>query len=798
MCQQTQEQNKGENQSINTIKEQITGDLSHLSLGESFKLIMNNLKADQGYMESILDKYIDQVKNSSKEEQIFDFEMHGYLKDYLVQHKQNQKVKTLLVKIVSIQIDQGQIQSLEDLLMILNIELFSEAKDIGKIKYICKAIKMKNPSEVVDYLNTQYTDLLPPSACGTVEVLKDQLRKICSIDVYKNLDKILQLSELNGLTNILELCNLNEKELKELQLKHLDANYLYKYLNYYKDISVPFKICMKTEYYDISQLTVEQLLFQLEQQVNLKEQAQDLKLWYKFKEQLCAMKLCEVIDFQILKQNRFERQNEMYKVKDVCRQLDLRQFKAEMSLFSKACLKYSQLYDNILIINFADSNENITLYYVGWQIHWETVIDFVQSHILSDSYQPFDLLCSLGDPRSGKTSSMELSAIFMSFFVHMIRPQCKNDFFCQNFTKIIRIDCLQFVTYELIGKLERIYELILLSIPQTQQQILTFQSHVKLKNVPAILGSIQDMFVKAKCYFVVNWDEAQTLNYVQDQSDTKNITNISKKDQIALGQFYKNVMICINSPCQHLMAASLSVALLSILSAIPVNGRGIMRCNQAIVTSFQDDDSMLLCVNNLVHRKEKERQTILQCAKAVLLLTQMTYTCANLDQIISRLDKCKGLTENQIQEIIYNTAVQIKRNKTLIAQEWLDQICNMADSNMEIFEYIAGTTRVPGDLLIKLCIRSINENGQIQFKLRDQSVLTALVELSFRNQDLEYYPKLPTFLTNTCLKQFVVQKGIQGSEQYHVDSCLIGHKVAFVSLMCNFLTSIEECYIDFL
>ncbi|CAL6009782.1 Hypothetical_protein [Hexamita inflata] len=430
----------------------------------------------------------------------------------------------------------------------------------------------------------------------------------------------------------------------------------------------------------------------------------------------------------LLKQNRFERQNEMYKVKDVCRQLDLRQFKAEMSLFSKACLKYSQLYDNILIINFADSNENITLYYVGWQIHWETVIDFVQSHILSDSYQPFDLLCSLGDPRSGKTSSMELSAIFMSFFVHMIRPQCKNDFFCQNFTKIIRIDCLQFVTYELIGKLERIYELILLSIPQTQQQILTFQSHVKLKNVPAILGSIQDMFVKAKCYFVVNWDEAQTLNYVQDQSDTKNITNISKKDQIALGQFYKNVMICINSPCQHLMAASLSVALLSILSAIPVNGRGIMRCNQAIVTSFQDDDSMLLCVNNLVHRKEKERQTILQCAKAVLLLKQMTYTCANLDQIISRLDKCKGLTENQIQEIIYNTAVQIKRNKTLIAQEWLDQICNMADSNMEIFEYIAGTTRVPGDLLIKLCIRSINENGQIQFKLRDQSVLTAMQE----------------------------------------------------------------------
>ncbi|CAL6040745.1 Hypothetical_protein [Hexamita inflata] len=68
----------------------------------------------------------------------------------------------------------------------------------------------------------------------------------------------------------------------------------------------------------------------------------------------------------------------------------------------------------------------------------------------------------------------------------------------------------------------------------------------------------------------------------------------------------------------------------------------------------------------------------------------------------------------------------------------------------------------------------------------------------FPHQDLEYCSKSPTFLTNTCLKQFVMQKGIQGSEQYHVDSCLIGHKVAFVSLMCNFLTSLEECYIDFL
>ncbi|CAL6005654.1 Xenobiotic-transporting_ATPase / Multidrug resistance-associated protein [Hexamita inflata] len=68
----------------------------------------------------------------------------------------------------------------------------------------------------------------------------------------------------------------------------------------------------------------------------------------------------------------------------------------------------------------------------------------------------------------------------------------------------------------------------------------------------------------------------------------------------------------------------------------------------------------------------------------------------------------------------------------------------------------------------------------------------------FPHQDLEYYSKLPTFLTNTCLKQFVVQKGIQGSAQYHVESCLIGHKVAFVFLICNFLTSLEECYIDFL
>ncbi|CAL6115186.1 Hypothetical_protein [Hexamita inflata] len=240
-----------------------------------------------------------------------------------------------------------------------------------------------------------------------------------------------------------------------------------------------------------------------------------------------------------------------------------------------------------------------------------------------------------------------------------------------------------------------------------------------------MLWIIQDMFINAKCYFVISWDEAQTLSYVQDEKDETKKTNISIKNQFALGCFYKNVMVCANSPCQHLMTASLSVALLSILSAVPVNGRSITRCHYAIVTSYEDDDTKLLCVQNLITLSKDQRQLILQYAKSVLNSQNISCTCANLDQVLKQLAQIKHLSEEKIQEIIADTAQEISRNKTLIAQEWLDQINYATDSFQEIFAYIAGTHLVPGDLLMKLCKREKVESG-IQYKLRDKSVLIAM------------------------------------------------------------------------
>ncbi|CAL6075567.1 Hypothetical_protein [Hexamita inflata] len=696
-----------------SVKEKV---ITSLSLGDEFKLIMKYLDTDE-IIDNKIDDNIDKFNRSQKDQQKFDLEIHSYLQNYLKQQRKNQKIKTLLVQMVTLKMNQGEIQSLEDLLLTLKIEIFSEVKNRQNIVQICQAIKMINPVEVIDYLNTQFADLLPPYACHTMEVFKVQLSKICSIDVQKNLDKILKLPELKNQTNIETLCDTNEDEFKELGLNRLNANYLFKYLQYYKAISVPFQIYMKTDYKDISKLTVEELMTELENKVLLKnehkKEVQNLKSWNQFKNQLQAKNtsLDNILDFNILRENRLEKNT--LKSEDFVI-LTINGYDEEKTVFSNACVTYSQLFNNIIKIKAEPEGE---LEYIGWQEHWETVIDYVQDHVLSESLQPFDLLCVMGGPRSGKTSSMVLSAIFMSFFVDMIRPQKENRHFQQKFTKIIKIDCKEYESQELYIKMQSIYDTINILIPQTVEHQdkfkLLLQTNACNGKLANVLLAIQDMFINAKCYFVVYWDEIQFLKY-------ENFVKISDSDERTLGNFYKALMVSLYSPCQHLMSASLSVALLTILQAVPVNGKDILGCRHAIVTSSKNSEMQL----NLVSQVQKLKQDNLDILKQtcnILKEYRLPCTCANVKQVLTEFNQEKNLKQNLQQNVKYH-----KEQKNKIALTWIDEsITSMTKYHKEIYNLMVGTATPPGLLLEKLCYFDKETD---EYTLRDTSLLSSMKE----------------------------------------------------------------------
>ncbi|CAL5996665.1 Hypothetical_protein [Hexamita inflata] len=634
------------------------------------------------------------------------------------------KVKIAAMEIISQLIMNGNQLQLEDLLIALKIELFNNSRDKRKIKSIFQAIKMKNPVEIIAFLNTQYNDVKSPTQCTTMDEFLAQLQQLFAQHVFLNLKQILNQNIFANTTNFKYLCDLSLEQLQQY-VPILEALALFEAFEYYQAVSVPFQIIMQTDYQDISTFkNMDDLLKELAVKVSFNPGE-------LFRNQLNSLSISELFDQQIIMQNRLYQDPELSKMQQqdfVNLQYMSACHQNEIDVFAQACMKYSSFYNNVLVFG------NDEQHYVGWQKHWETVIDFVQTHALHDSYQPFDLLCVTGDPKSGKTASMEISAVFMSFFVSMIRPQNQHYLFCQKLTKIIQIDCSQYIAYGLNIKLQIIFNKIRHYIPQTGVQIQQLNDFVAKNDIPGILSVIQIMFENAKCYFVVTWDEVQTLNYVKDPNSGV-ITNISDGDKFVIGCFYKGVMISLSTPCQHLMSASLSVALLSILETIPVNGKSIMRCQQAIITSFQDSDAALLCVRSLIFRSEEDKRCILLLAKDVLTQNQLPITCASLDQVIKQFTQIE-YEEDAIIAEFKCTAASIKIVKQQIAQEWVDQTMKyMNNCNKQIFDFVLGTIRIPGDLLIKLCSRTLLKNGLVQYQLRGQSVLLAM-QVAYTNQKL--------------------------------------------------------------
>ncbi|CAL5988992.1 Hypothetical_protein [Hexamita inflata] len=564
------------------------------------KIISQLVNLPKEFLQNPINEQIQIIINNKELLENGNFEIHDLLEACLQNIQLSKQFKPTVNEIVALKIDFGTNIKLADLLLALLVEVQYSSRDPARIELICNKIKMKNPEEIVTFLNNQTNELQAPECCETLEQLLQQIFLIVKESIYLQLKEILKLDgfvlymKRSNDQKIKYLCNMTINEIMQIDtsVSEQSAEFLQSYLIYYQAISIKSTIKLTSNYQDISALTTtKELITLLKDQENLSQQFIDF---------LLEQSLDDLIDKNILLQNRLvinHRKISSEKLssdpKNFIKLYNfnyniLVKFNEDISNLVKICQRYSQMYDSILILG-DEMNIKNDMHYIGWQKHWEIVIEFVESHILGHSYQLYDLLCILGDPKSGKTASMELSGIFMMNFVRMIRPQAQKRLFCQNKVILVKIDCVNMLHQPLFQKMSTIYKQINALIPQTKQHQLAFEILINNQNLSGVLLVFENIFLEAKCYYVIIWDEMQCLNYVGSNK-------ISDDDEFSIGCFYKTSMVSQRSPCQHLMSGSLSVALLTILKAIPENGRSILRCEQAIVTSFEDNENQLLLI----------------------------------------------------------------------------------------------------------------------------------------------------------------------------------------------------------
>ncbi|CAL6022577.1 Hypothetical_protein [Hexamita inflata] len=378
--------------------------------------------------------------------------------------------------------------------------------------------------------------------------------------------------------------------------------------------------------------------------------------------------------------------------------------------FFRIYQNYLNLYNNVLQI---DCKTCQTDHYVGWKVHWDLVLDFVKSHIQHQSFQVLDVLLILGGPKSGKSLTMYLVAVFLLKFVILIRPQHSKLYFGQDIAKIIQINCRDISLQQPLQKLQILYLQIAAHIHQTEQQ----KQYAKWVDIATISSMIQQMFQEAKCYYIITWDDIEYLFQNTDFYSYK-----------LIGNFIKLIMVCDNSPCQHIVAGSSSVALLSILSDIPVNGNSLLRCQHAIVTKFKAPDFELSILFDQIFKETNDisKAKITEIIKQVLQQYELSQNCADFDQVL------KGITqENFCVKQLKSNVDELKQLKNQIGQQWIENaINNMNPYNISIFELMIGTKKSPRQMLNKICYQ--DDEGLYQFL--DSSLLSSM-KLYLSKQD---------------------------------------------------------------
>ncbi|CAL6074820.1 P-loop_containing nucleoside triphosphate hydrolase [Hexamita inflata] len=599
--------------------------------------------------------------------------------------------------------------SLSDILLTLKIKLNQQLHNNEKIDTIMNVIKNKNPMELTEFYmqqqniaqSEQQTQVKqdnhvlcylhfpkPLSLIQSYDEFYWQIKKVVNSQQFNIVQDLFLYFENKGM-RIDILLNMPEYAFLEIIItENLKGSLqcVLKIFKYYEEISQ--NTIMGINSYQNLSLVQNSKQFISQFQINVPEynDSQNTQLNERLsKLSITQLQNCQLDSFSV----------------------------EEITTFKRYCKYYHDLQQNAIQIVLKDQ---LTDNYIGWQAHWESIIKFVSSHIQRRAYQAFDVLLILGGPKSGKSLTMYLVAVFMLSFVGILRHQNSKPFFCQDIVKIIRLDCRQAAYLSLIVKLKWIYEEISQYIFQTDQQKIEVKHEQSLS---CVILFVQRLFQKAKCYYIITWDEIQCM-----------FENLSQKEQQTMGKLLKIVMICDSTPCQHIAAGSLSVALLAILKEVPVNGNNFLRCQHAVNTAFQASDLELQLLIDLRYKDQNQnnRKALLETLKLVLK-QELSQSCADLDQILKELE-----FQDITKQILKNKVDKLKQDKFEIALPWVQKsILNLTPFHLSIFELIVGTKIQPHDMLLKLCI----EDQQGIFKFRDNNLLRAL-NTEIENQQVDY------------------------------------------------------------
>ncbi|CAL6022744.1 Hypothetical_protein [Hexamita inflata] len=643
----------------------------------------------------------------------------------LQQGLENDEYKKIYSQIVSNNLINQNINNFQDfdlatLLIALELEANNNSRNKKLIINICDALKNINAKEVITYLNSKYKSIQSPEDSMDAQQFLLQLKQNVHQKHHNNISKLLSNNlKFMQCTDFKNICEYSIEQLAlQFDFNYIDARFLQQFLNYHGSISRKFNLQIFSKYEDISKLTVLQLINQLRKNQLFNISDQTAKLFQ-------GLQINQLIDPQKLAQHRisFKGLDQGKPLQDFAVTVHLPDVLRQYSdQFKLAVYDYETLYNSAL--NFTSDFHKQGVQYVGWQTHWDTIIEFVKSHILGTSYQSLDVLCALGGPKSGKTASMYISAVFLLVFVHIIRPQTQSEYFCQKRPKIIEINCLD-MKGSLIYKLKQFYI-------QLANSINLSSNLTKIQNsndILDVMAAIEDAFKNANNFFLVLWDEIQVL--YQQILEAK-VGELSEEK--LLNQFLKGIFIVNNTPCQHIIAGSLSVALISILNAVPVNGCGLLRCRHAILTSETDTENQLKCVEKLMLRDRFTRVdqiNVLKITKEVLESHNLQITCANLDQITKNINFESNNSIDILTAQFKEEVTKLIAQKNKIAKEWLNwaaKSLSRIQINKHISDLIMGTLEYPGDILEKLCTKTL-ENQTPTYKLKDNSLKMAIGEI---------------------------------------------------------------------
>ncbi|CAL6115190.1 Hypothetical_protein [Hexamita inflata] len=160
--------------------------------------IQTNTVQDEN-IQSKIEYLFHQIANLENQEQSsanIDIEIHNLLNINCERLNNNQQYFNLVLRLAAQKIDHGDNISLEDLLLSLKIAISNHARD-EIVKSICKAIKMKNPADVVSFLNQQFNELQPFTNKTTAIEFQKQLKIVCGniLYIYKQNNSIATIQK---------------------------------------------------------------------------------------------------------------------------------------------------------------------------------------------------------------------------------------------------------------------------------------------------------------------------------------------------------------------------------------------------------------------------------------------------------------------------------------------------------------------------------------------------------------------------------------------------------------------------